>query len=324
MRAVKQHRQGGADQLYIGEVERPAPGVDEILVKVKYAALNRADILQREGKYPPPPGSSEILGLELSGVVEVCGEGVTEWKPGDRVFGLVPGGAQAEWAVIHKRMALPLPNELGFEKCAAIPEVFLTAYQALVWLAKVKKGEKVVIHAGGSGVGTAGIQLARFFEAEPFVTASMTKHNTCIELGANAAFDYNAPDFWERIREKTGGVDIIVDPVGGKYFGENLNLLNRDGRLIMLAAMGGIKTESVNVGQIVFKRIQIQGTTLRSRSLGYQIALTQDFWSRTREAFIQQKLKPVIDRVFPLDQIQEAHQFMEGNRNIGKILLKIS
>jgi len=324
LKAVQQYRPGGADQLYIGEAERPVPGPGELLVKVNYSALNRADILQREGKYPPPAGASNILGLELSGIVEDLGEGVAGWSRGDRLFGLVPGGAQAEYATIRQEMALVIPDEITFAEAAAIPEVFLTAYQALVWLAKVKADEKVLIHAAGSGVGTAAIQLARLFGAEPFATASPAKHALCLELGAAGTFDYNHPEFWLQLKEATAGVDVIIDPVGGKNFGENLNLLNRDGRLVMLAAMGGTKASEPNIGQIVFKRLSILGTTLRSRNLEYQIALTREFWAQTRDAFVSKQLKPVIDRVFPFEEIAAAHQYMEENRNVGKLLLKIS
>lgn len=324
MKAVCQNQPGGADQLYIGEKEKPSPKEDELLVRVGVSALNRADILQREGKYPPPAGASEILGLELAGTVASVGSKVENWKPGDRVFGLVPGGAQAEYAIIHQDMAIRMPETMTFEQCAAIPEVFLTAYQSLVWLADVKRGEKVLLHAGGSGVGTAAIQLAKRLGAAPFVTASPAKHALCLDLGAHGAVDYKSGTFWETLKHLTDGVNVIVDPVGGSYFSENLNLLKPDGRLVMLAVMGGAKTEGVNIGQIVFKRLKVMGSTLRSRSLDYQVALTRDFWNRFENEFISGEIVPVIDRVFELDAIREAHEYLESNASIGKVLLKIA
>lgn len=310
--------------MYLGEAVRPVPGPDELLVRVAVAALNRADLLQREGKYPHPAGASPVLGLEFAGIVEETGTGAKGWSAGERVFGLVPGGAQAEWVVIHKEMALRMPEGMSFEECAAIPEVFLTAFQALVWLGEIKKGEKVLIHAGASGVGTAAIQLAVLRGAEAFVSASAAKHRPCLDLGAVAAFDYRNPGFWEALREATGGTDVIIDPIAGEYFTQNLKLLKVDGRLVMLAAMGGVRAGDVQVGQIVFKRLKILGTTLRSRSLDYQVALVRDFWKQCEKEFVCGNLKPVIDRVFDWKETGEAHRYMEGNLNIGKVLLKVT
>lgn len=324
MKAVLVKVAGGIEQLYLGEAERPVPGSDELLVRVAAAALNRADLLQREGKYPPPAGASPVLGLEFAGTVEEKGPGVNGWSIGERVFGLVPGGAQAEWVVIHKEMALRMPEGMSFEECAAIPEVFLTAFQSLVWHGEMKKGEKVLIHAGASGVGTAAIQLVKLMGAEAFVSASAAKHRACLDLGAAAVVDYREPGFWEMLSEITGGVDVIVDPVGGGYFPENLKLLNVDGRLVMLAVMGGMRAGDVHIGQIVFKRLKITGSTLRSRPLDYQVALARAFWERCGKEFAGGRLKPVIDRVFDWKEVREAHRYMEANLNIGKVLLKVT
>ena len=324
MKAVLVKEAGGAEQLYLGEAKRPVPGPDELLVRVAVAALNRADLLQREGKYPPPAGASPVLGLEFSGTVEEIGTEVTGWSVGDGVFGLVPGGAQAEWVVIHREMALRVPAGMSFEGCAAIPEVFLTAFQALVWLGEIKKGEKVLIHAGASGVGTAAIQLTGLMGATAFVSASAAKHRACLDLGAAVAVDYREPGFWEKLRDVTGGADIVIDPVAGEYFPENLKLLNMDGRLVMLAVMGGAGAGNVHVGQIVSKRLKIAGSTLRSRSPEYQAALTRAFWEKCEKEFAAGSLKPVIDRVFDWKEIREAHRYMEANLNIGKVLLKVT
>lgn len=323
MIAVRQHGAGGAEQLFLGLAEEPSPGPEELLVRVMVTALNRADVLQREGKYPPPAGASSILGLELAGIIVKKGAQVTGWELGDRVFGLVPGGAYAEKAVIHQSMAIRMPDRMTFEECAAIPEVFLTAYQALRWLADLQKGEKVLLHAGASGVGTAAIQLAREMAAEVLVSASAGKHDKCLSLGAAAAFDYRDENFWDEVGKFSGGVDVIVDPIGGGYFAQNLKLLKPDGRLVMLAVMGGVNSEAVNVGQIVFKRLRILGTTLRSRTLTYQIGLTKSFWQFAGERFISGALVPVIDRVFDWEEVAAAHRYLESNRNTGKVLLKI-
>lgn len=292
-------------------------------MKVEFAGLNRADLLQREGKYPPPAGVSAIPGLEFSGIVVEKGSGVTKWKPGDKVFGLVPGGAHAEYALIHEDMAWALPENLTMEQACAIPEVFLTAFQSLVWLAEVKTGEKVLVHAGASGVGTAAIQLIRQLGAVPFITASAGKHSICLSLGAEAAVDYKSEGFWDELKELTGGVDAILDPVGGGYFEQNLRLMNQDARLVMLAVMGGSRASDISIGQIVFKRLRILGSTLRSRSLAYQVELSKDFWTRFERDFIIGKVKPVIDRVFDLAHIRQAHEYLESNSSIGKVLLKI-
>jgi tumor protein p53-inducible protein 3 len=324
LKAVCLYGHGGADQLYLGQAQTPSPKEGELLVRVVVSALNRADILQREGKYPPPAGSSEILGLELAGTVEAVGAGVQGWKTGDRVFGLVPGGGQAEYAVIHADMALRMPPNFTFEQCAAIPEVFLTAFQSLIWQGALQAGERVLIHAGASGVGTAAIQLARCLGAEVFVTASPSKHDACLRLGAKAAVDYKAPLFWDELKTITNGVDLIVDPVGGSYFAGNIKLMNTDGRLVMLATMGGNTAKEVSIGPIVFKRLQIIGSTLRSRAQSYQVALVRDFWNSFESQFLSGAVVPVIDRVFEFKHIRQAHEYLESNASIGKVLLKIA
>ena len=250
MKAITIKTFGGAEQLSITSISDPQPGSDEILVDVHATALNRADILQREGKYPPPPGASDILGLEIAGIVNKVGSNETHWKYGDRVFGLIPGGGYAEKAVIHRDMLMKIPEGYSFEEAAAIPEVFLTAYQSLVWLAKLKKGENILIHAGASGVGTAAIQLAKAQGATVFVTASKEKHNICLELGADFAYDYRSGPFEEWVSQNSNntGVHVIVDFIGGNYFDQNINCLARDGRLVQLATMGGKIVKDFNLG----------------------------------------------------------------------------
>jgi putative PIG3 family NAD(P)H quinone oxidoreductase len=325
MQAVIVQSPGGPEQLQIGTWEKPAPAAHQLLVKVEATALNRADTLQRAGKYPPPSGASPILGLELAGTVIGLGSKVSRYNIGDAVFGLLPGGGYAQYAVIHEDMAIPLPESMSMEEAAAIPEVFLTAFQALQWLAKLQPGEKILIHAGASGVGTAAIQLAIQMGAEVLVTASATKHNLCLELGAKRVIDYTSESFAEVVAEvtKDKGVDVIIDFIAADYFTSNIDCLATDGRLVLLATLSGGKIQEFDLRKILSKRLSIIGSTLRSRSLEYQIDLTQDFTRFALPRFRDGRLKPVIDRVLDWNQVKEAHAIMESNKNSGKIVLKI-
>ena len=288
--------------------------------------MNRADTLQRMGKYPPPKGASPILGLEIAGEISELGSEVDNWKVGEKVFGLIPGGGYAEYAVINSEMAMPVPENFSMHKAAAIPEVFLTAYQALVWYGKLDKDKTVLIHAGASGVGTAAIQIAKEIGANVFVTASAAKHETCLQLGAEKAIDYKSEKFDKKILEYTNGkgADVIVDFISGPYFKQNLDSLNVDGRLILLATLGGGQVDEFDMRKILVKRLSIIGSTLRSRTLDYQIKLTKEFSSFALERFKDGKLKPVIDSVFNWDEAAKAHKYMEENKNIGKIVLNIN
>lgn len=324
MKAIQLKEYGTADQLYLGEYNTPVPTSQEVLVRVHATALNRADIMQREGQYPPPSGASPILGLEMAGVVVAVGNKVTRWRKGDKVFGLLPGGGYAEFAVIHQDMAMPIPSGWDFTKAAAVPEVFLTAFQALSWVGKLQAGEKVLLHAGASGVGTAAIQLARQMGAEVLVTASSGKHNLCLDLGAGHAIDYKKGPFLQELKELTegAGVNVIVDPVGGDYFNQNIQSLQPDGRLVMLAVMAGGNV-STNIGPIVFKRLQVLGTTLRARSRDYQIKLTQDFVAFGYDYLVNNTLRPIVDAVFAWEDVAKAHRYMEANLSAGKVVLRI-
>ncbi|PHN00835.1 NAD(P)H-quinone oxidoreductase [Flavilitoribacter nigricans] len=325
MQAVQFHRPGGTEELFLGEYPTPVPGPREILVKVAYTALNRADLLQRTGNYPVPPDDSPIMGLEMSGKVVAIGSKVNKWSIGDEVFGLLNGGGYAEQAVIHEDMAMPIPDGLSLREAAAIPEVFLTAFQALHWIGQLQAGETALIHAGASGVGTAALQLVRLAGATSIVTASAGKHAICRELGAARAIDYRTEDFAEVVKEITDGkgVNVIVDFIAANYFKQNLNALGLDGRMIMLALMGGIKVPEVNLALILGKRLQITGSTLRSRSLDYKIRLTGDFYRHAHEHFSSGRLRPIIDSVFSWEEVKAAHDYMEANKNQGKILLRV-
>lgn len=311
--------------MVMGEQPTPSPGPGELLVKVKATALNRADLLQKSGNYPPPAGESPILGLDMAGVVEQVGSDVTRFRPGDPVFGLLPGGGYAEYCTIPEELSLPIPRGWSFEEAAALPEVFLTAWQALVWLGQIGEGETVLIHAGASGVGTAAIQLAsRLFGCRVITTAgSEEKLEVCRNLGADLAINYREEEFSERIRSETGpeSVDLIIDFIGAPYWEKNLNSLSQDGRLIILAMMGGAVGDRLRLGPLLRKRLTVRGSTLRNRDARYKKRLVADFWDRTEELFLKRELLPVIDSVYDWNDVEAAHRKMEENRNIGKIIL---
>jgi putative PIG3 family NAD(P)H quinone oxidoreductase len=325
MRAVTVLESGGPEQLAIDDVPTPEPGPHEVLVQVHATALNRADTFQRRGHYPPPEGASEILGLECAGTVAATGPGVVDWSEGDRVFGLLAGGGYAEYTVTHTDALMALPPGLSMEEAAAIPEVFLTAYQALHWLGGLVPGHRVLIHAGASGVGTAAIQLARRADAVPYVTASAPKHDVCRELGAEAAIDYEREDFAARIHALTdgAGVDVILDFIGAPYFEANVASLAMDGRIVQLATLGGSTVEDVSLRDLMAKRVHLLATTLRNRSLEYKIQLTQEFASDVLPAFIDGNLQPVIDSTYDWTDVADAHRRMEANSNAGKIVLRV-
>ncbi|MGD8256410.1 MAG: NAD(P)H-quinone oxidoreductase [Desulfobacterales bacterium] len=299
---------------------------EEVLVDVKATAVNRADLLQAQGLYPPPPGESEILGLEMAGIVSAIGDGVEGWQPGDRVLSLLAGGGYAEQAAVHHHMLIRLPDDWSFTQGAAVPEVWLTAFVNLFWEGKLKAEETVLIHAGASGVGTAAIQMAR--EIESFVCAtagSEPKLSRCRDLGATVAVNYKEQDFLEEVlnRTKGKGVDVILDPVGGSYLERNLKLLNENGRLVNIGLLGGASAE-LNLGLVLGKSLRIIGSRLRSRPLPEKIDITQafkkQFWSLLEDGTLQ----PVVDRVFPIQEAQNAHHFVQQNKNIGKVVLEVS
>jgi putative PIG3 family NAD(P)H quinone oxidoreductase len=326
MKAIIAKEPGSADVLVMVEYPTPEPAQNELLVRVKATALNRADILQRMGKYPPPKGVTPVLGLEMSGVVEKVGSNVSGWKPGDRVCALLPGGGYAEYVTIPAQMAIPIPDNLTFEEAAAIPEAFLTAFQALYWLGNLREGQNVLIHAGASGVGTAAIQLVRGAGATAIITAgSAKKLDFCTKLGAKVAINYKAGDFLPDVLEATDnrGVDIILDFIGANYWHQNLSALAIDGRMILLATMSGGLVNETDLRKILVKRLQIIGTTLRSRDPEYKQKLTNDFVRNILPGFEDGTYRAVIDTVLPWRQVKQAHRMMEENKNIGKIVLKV-
>ncbi|SPO20690.1 related to NADPH quinone oxidoreductase homolog PIG3 [Ustilago trichophora] len=332
---------GPSSNLYLGEAPVPELGDDEVLVKIKAFGLNRMDIMQREGNYPLPPHAPQIMGVEFSGhIVSTKNLKDIQWKVGQEVFGLAVGGAYAEYIKVPSRMILEKPSELDWIQAAAIPENYLTAFQALRVIGDLKKGEDVLIHAGASGVGLAAIQLARAFGAgKIYVTAgSEEKINFCQDIGADKGFNYKAGDWAEELAKHTGAkgpagsVDVIVDFIGAPYFNGNLQSLKRDGRMIMLAFMGGAKIKETVIAQILFKRLRIEGSTLRSRTVEYQSDLVQGFVkeeglerliSGARDANHKEGSKLVIHKVYSWKDIKEAHDEMEANKNVGKIIITI-
>lgn len=325
MQAITFTIPGGPEVLHLATAPDPVPTAEQIVVRVRATALNRADTLQRRGLYPPPPGESAILGLELAGEVERIGDAVTGIAPGDRVCGLVGGGGYAEKAVLDARMAIPIPAGWSFVQAAAVPEVFFTAQETLFTLGNLQKGETVLIHAAASGVGTAGIQMAREIGARVLVTAgSEDKIRRCIELGATTGCNYKERDFADWIKEVTNGegVELIEDFIGAAYWNHNLQSLKTGGRLVLVGLMGGVKVEA-NLQLIMGKRLQIFGSVLRSRPLADKIDITQRFCSRWLPILASGRITPIIDRIFPLAQAAEAHRYMEENRNFGKIILEV-
>lgn len=325
MQAVIFDSPGGPEVLKVEHVADPIPGTDQILVRVRATALNRADTLQRQGLYPPPPGESDVLGLELAGEVEAVGSAVRDVHVGDRVFGLVGGGGYAEKAVLDARMAMPIPAGWSFAEAAAVPEVFFTAQETLFTLAQLRAGETVLIHAGASGVGTAGIQMAREVGATVLVTAgSAEKIARCLELGAAAGCNYKERGFADWVHERTDGrgVDVIEDFIGAAYWDDNLKSLATGGRLVLVGFMGGTKAQT-NLGLILMKRLRIFGSVLRSRPLADKIDITRRFQAEWLPLLEAGRIKPIIDRRFSLHEAADAHRYMEANKNVGKIILDI-
>ena len=317
MKAILFDQPGNVDVLRYDDAPDPQPGQDELLVRVRATAVNRADLLQRRGGYAPPPGASPILGLELAGEV-VSGAG--GWQPGDRVMAVVTGGGYAELATLPAGTAMRIPQGCSFEQAAAIPEAFLTAFLNLFTLGRLQAGETALIHAGASGVGTAAIQLARAAGARVVTTAgSEQKLALCRELGADAAIDYKTEPVAERVLAATGGrgADVVLDFVGAPYWETNMAALAPRGRLMLIGFLGGSRGQ-LDLGAIMGKSLTVTGTTLRRTPLPQKIALTQAFVEFALPRFERGEPRPVIDTVLPLEQAAEAHRVLEANRNAGK------
>ena len=312
-----------ADSLRLDEVPDPQPSDEEVLIRVHATALNRADMMQRMGNYPAQHGASEILGLELSGEVVETGARVRGFSVGDRVYGLSGGGGYAELATMHESLTMAIPDEFTYHEAASIPEVFFTANTAVRTLGQTLPGERLLVHAGGSGVGIAAIQIGRLIGAEVWTTAgSDEKCERARELGADRTINYREQDFAEVIREETNGqgVNVILDVIGRDYWNSNLQSLAMAGRLVLVGLMGGANAET-NLGMLMQKRLRVMGTVMRSRPLIDRAEITRDFQQHLEPAIVNGDMKPVIDSVFPLSKAAEAHQYMAENKNFGKILL---
>jgi putative PIG3 family NAD(P)H quinone oxidoreductase len=326
MRAVVLRQHGGPEVLAVSESSDPVAAPEEVLVRVHATALNRADLLQRMGMYPNPfPADDEIPGLEFAGEVVSCGARVTMWKPGDRIMGIVSGGAYAEKLVIHERQAMAVPEGMSWTDAAAIPEVFITAWDALVVQGGLTSGRWAMVHAGASGVGTAAIQICRAIGARIIVTCSAGKVQACRDLGADVVVDYGSRDFVEEARTATGGagVDVVLDVIGGEYVEKNIAALAVKGRIIQVGVMAG-KPLPFNVGLLLGKRASITGTVLRARPTEEKIAISRQFAAEMLPLFTTGSMKPVVDSVYPLERIADAHVHMANNANVGKIVVTLA
>lgn len=327
MKAVLLEGFGGIEVLKVGETQRPIPKEGEVLIKVMATSINRPDLVQREGKYPPPPGDSEILGLEVSGVIEELGAGVSGWKKGDRVISLVGGGGYAEYAVAYASHLMPIPEGMSFEEAACVCESYITAFLNVFMIGELQDGQSAILHGGGGGVNTAAIQLARALtpKCKLIVTAHPNKMARVKELGADLVIDYTQnPDFTDIVKDFTQkkGVHLILDHVGAKYLAPNMNSLGYTGRLVIIGVISGIKAE-LNLALMMVKRQQIIGSVLRSRPVAEKAQIVAEFSRRALPKFADRTIVPIIEKVFPLEQVMEAHRMMEEDKHFGKIVLKI-
>ena len=325
MRAIEIRNPGGPEELVITDLPTPLPGVGEVLIKVTAAGINRPDVMQREGKYPPPPGASDILGLEVAGIITELGEGVTGCRIGDRVCALVAGGGYAEFCVASASSCLPLPTGVSMIEAAAMPETFFTVWTNVFERGQLVKGERLLVHGGASGIGTTAIQMAAAFGATVFTTAgSAEKCAACERLGAIRAINYHEEDFVDVIKALTdnAGVNVVLDMVGGSYTPRNLNLLAKEGRLVQIAILGGPKTE-INWIPVMLRRLTLTGSTLRSRPIAVKAAIAKALQAKVWPLVDSGKIRPVIHATFPLEEAAEAHRVMEEGHHIGKLVLLV-
>ncbi len=327
MKAVLMEGFGGIEVLKLGEVERPVAGEGQVLVKVFATTVNRPDLVQREGKYPPPPGDSEILGLEVAGVIEKLGAGVTGWQVGERVMTLVGGGGYAEYAVAYAGHLMRIPESMSFEEAACVCESYITAFLNVFMIGELKDKQTAILHGGGGGVNTAAIQLARALTptVKLIVTASPEKMERVREIGADFLINFReTPDFTELVKEYTAkkGVDLILDHVGAKYLAPNMNSLGYKGRLVVIGVTSGIKAE-LNLALMMVKRQQIIGSVLRSRPVAEKAEIVAEFTRRALPKFADRTIVPIIEKVFSIDQVLDAHRMMEADKHFGKIVLRI-
>jgi NADPH:quinone reductase len=326
MRHVDLSGHGGPEVMRFVEGPLPVPRPGEILVKVEAAGVNRPDVAQRQGAYPPPKDASPVLGLEIAGEIVGLGTGVTDFQIGDRVCALANGGGYAEYCAVPASQALPFPKGYDAVKAAALPETFFTVWANLFQMAGLTEGETVLIHGGSSGIGTTAIQLAKAFGATVFTTAgSAEKCAACMDLGATRAINYKAEDFVEIVKEETGGkgADVVLDMIGAAYFDRNLQALAKDGCLSIIAFLGGSTVEKASLAPIMVKRLTVTGSTMRPRTAEEKRAIRDDLATEVWPRLERGEVAPVIHQVMPFEDVIEAHRLMESSAHIGKIVLKL-
>ena len=323
MIAIEIREPGEPDVLVPSERPTPAPGAGDVLIRVTAAGVNRPDVFQRRGRYPPPPGASDIPGLEVSGVIEALGPGVTEWRAGDAVCALVAGGGYAQYCVAPAPQCLPVPRGMNIAMAAAIPETYFTVWTNVFQRGRLQPGESILVHGGSSGIGTTAIQLAKARGSRVFATAgSAEKCAACERLGAERAINYRDADFVALVRDLTGGrgVDVVLDMVGGEYFARNIDALAVEGRLVEIATLHGVKAE-LNIQTIMQRRLTITGSTLRARPVADKGAIAAQLRQHVWPLLESGAVKPVVHATFPLRDAAEAHRVMEASVHIGKLLL---
>lgn len=316
---------GGPEALVLGEVPEPSVVAGEVLVEVVASGVNRADLLQREGRYPPPPGASPVLGLECSGRVAALGADVAGWSVGDEVVALLAGGGHAERAAVPVGQLLPVPQGVGVVEAAALPEAACTVWSNLVMAAHLRRGETLLVHGGGSGIGTMAIQVARLLGARTVVTCgSARKVDACLALGADAAVNYRDDDFVAAVRDVTDGrgADVVLDVIGARYLDRNLRSLATDGRLVVIGLQGGTRAE-LDLGRLLARRASVYGTTLRSRPAAQKAAIVAEVREHLWPAVVDGRVTPVVDRVLPWSQMAEAHRVLADGENVGKVLMHV-
>lgn len=326
MKVAEIKQPGGPEVLTLATRPVPQPGPSEILIEVAAAGVNRPDVVQRSGHYPPPPGASDLPGLEAAGTVAALGEGVSRWKVGDAVTALLPGGGYAEYVVTPADHALPVPKGFSMVEAAGLCETFYTVWGNLFMRGRLRAGETVLIHGGTSGIGTTAIMLAVAKGATVFATAgSDDKCATCVKLGATRAINYRNEDFVQVVKDATGGkgVDVVLDIIGGDYIPRNLQALALEGRLVQIAFLGGTRSVTVDFGQIMMKRLTVTGSTLRPQSVPQKAKIATELAEHVWPLLNAGTIRPLVDSVYPLGQAAEAHRRMESSVHVGKIILDV-
>ena len=325
MKVIEISEYGDADVLKLTDRPIPDPASGEVLIRVAAAGLNRADVMQRNGHYPPPPGASDLLGLEVSGTVAATAPDVHDLSVGDEVCALLVGGGYAQYCTAPASSCLPIPKSLNLVESAAVPETFFTVWTNIFMRGKLKKGERLLVHGGTSGIGTTAIQLANAFGAKVCATAgSDEKCDACVELGADLAINYREDDFVEKVKTWSNGqgVDVILDIVAGDYLAKNIKSLAVEGRLVIIATQGGLKSE-INALPIMMKRLTVTGSTLRPRTVEQKSEIAQELREHAWPLLDNGSIKPVIDSIYPMHQVSDAHRRLDSGTHIGKILLQM-